>query len=258
MVFDIKEYISVINRIKSNTQFKKYVDFIRFPYYRYLELDTHINFDFPLTVFIGQNGCGKSSCLHALYGMPQGYTPYEFWFETKVDPIMYYDDQKKRHSFWYSFKDENNIVREVIKARNKRGKDPNYWETSRPLAWAGMRTRMDGNERDKPINKTVVYIDFRAELSAFDKYFYFDNVKGIASKNKQEYIQRKSISLKKILSGKVKSIHTRAGIVHLKVLHFLAELFLLAYSYFHTLHLYSHSISHDFLIPLLKNERCKK
>ena len=217
MAKEIKEFISVIKTIKSENQFRKYIDFIRFPYYRNIEINTTINFNFPLTVFIGQNGCGKSSCLHALYGAPIKHTPYEFWFDTKVDPITYYNDQRKRHSFWYSFKDEQNIIREVIKARIKRGNDPNYWETSRPLAWAGMRTRSDKNERDKPINKNVVYIDFRAELSAFDKYFYFGNVKGIASKNKQEYIQRKSISLKKILSGVRKKIYTRAGAVNKEV-----------------------------------------
>ncbi len=210
MTNDLKGIITTISRIKTTNNFAKYINFIRFPFYRNLDLDTLINFDFPLTVFIGQNGCGKSSCLHALYGMPQGKTPYEFWFDTKVDPITYYDDQKKRHSFWYSFKDERNIVREVIKARIQRSGDPNYWETSRPLAWAGMKTRR-GTLRDKPIEKNVIYIDFRAELSAFDKYFYFGSIKGLRSRNKQDYIRYQSIHLKKIISGEEKIIHKSKG-----------------------------------------------
>ncbi|MBT3464548.1 AAA family ATPase [archaeon] len=113
---DLREIVSVIKTIKSQNQLKKYVDFIRFPFYRNLEPDTTINFHFPLTVFVGQNGCGKSSCLHALCGVPKGRTPYEFWFDTKVDPITYYDDQRKRHSFWYSYADENGETREVIRA----------------------------------------------------------------------------------------------------------------------------------------------
>lgn len=196
----LPELLSVIKTIKSGKQFKRYINFIRFPFYRNLEIDTKINFEFPLTIFIGQNGCGKSSCLHALYGAPKNYTPYNFWFDTKVDPITYYNDEKKRHSFWYSFIDDNKKTKEVIKARIKRGDDPNYWETSRPLSWAGMKSK-DDDKRDSPILKNVIYIDFRAELSAFDKYFYFGNLKGIASKNKQEFIQRKSIQLKKVLSG---------------------------------------------------------
>lgn len=210
---ELSESISIITKIKSGNQFHNYIDFIRFPFYRNLEINTKIQFDFPLTVFIGQNGCGKSSCLHALFGAPRNHTPYQFWFDTKVDPIEYYDDDKKRHSFWYSFKDNQNKTNEVIKARIKRGADPNYWETSRPLTWAGMKTRASG-KRDKPINKNVVYIDFRAELSAFDKYFYFGNVKGIASKTKQEFIQKKSIQLKKVLSGEVEQYNTASGKVN--------------------------------------------
>lgn len=200
--------IYTINRIKSRNQFQKYIDFIRFPFYHNLEIDTIINFEFPLTVFIGQNGCGKSSCLHALYGAPKGTTPSDFWFNTNVDPIAYYDDQKKRHSFWYSYKCQDGSIKEVIKARIKRNDDPNYWETSRPLAWAGMLTR-SSNSRDEPLDKKIVYIDFRSELSAFDKFFYFGNIKGTSSKSKQEFIRKKSILLKKVLSGAVPFYSTK-------------------------------------------------
>lgn len=201
------ELIESIQSIKRSGQFKNYIDFVKFPFYRNVEIDTRITFDFPLTVFIGQNGCGKSSCLHALYGAPDRYTPYRFWFDTKVDPVNYYDEKRKRHSFWYSFK-ENGQTKEVIKARIKRKNDPNYWETSRPLAWAGMRTRADKNERDKPIIKNVVYLDFRSELSAFDKYFYFGNLKNSSARNKQEYLRRKSSSLDNLFTGKKTKIHS--------------------------------------------------
>jgi predicted ATP-dependent endonuclease of OLD family len=198
--------IKKIKIIKEKNQFHKYIDFIQFPYYRNLEIDTNISFDFPLTVFIGQNGCGKSSCLHALYGVPDGYTPYKFWFDTKVDPIQYYDESRKRHSFWYSFQ-ENGSSFQVIKARIKRENDPNYWETSRPLSWAGMKKRADGG-RDKPIIKNVVYLDFRSELSAFDKFFYFGNLKNSIAKNKQEFIRGKSSSLNKLFTKEKRFINS--------------------------------------------------
>lgn len=210
------DLISVIKQIKSSNQFKKYIDYIRFPFYRNLEIDSDIHFEFPLTVFIGQNGCGKSSCLHALYGAPRNHTPYTFWFDTIVDPIAYFNDTKKRHSFWYSFKHIDGSIKEVIKARIRRNEDPNYWETSRPLVWAGMRTR-DDRLRDEPIDKKVIYIDFRGELSAFDKFFYFGNVRGAASRNKQELIRRKSIPLKKILAGDKEYIYTRGGAANKKI-----------------------------------------
>jgi predicted ATPase len=204
------ELINAIRAIKLSRGLKNYVDFIKFPFYRNLEINTTIKFDFPLTVLIGQNGCGKSSCLHALYGMPKGYTPYEFWFDTSVDPIEYYDDKKKRHSFWYSYTDNNDKIREVLKARIRRNDDPNYWETSRPLIWAGMTPRKD-NLRDEPLEKNVVYIDFRAELSSFDKFFYFGSLKGASTKSKQEFIRKKSKQLQSILSGQKAFINTKAG-----------------------------------------------
>lgn len=207
---EINKLIIKVWNIKKHDKFHNYIDFIQFPFYRNLEIDTRISFDFPLSVFIGQNGCGKSSCLHALYGAPERYTPYQFWFDTKVDPISYYDNLRKRHSFWYSFKSADGQIKEVIKARIKRGNDPNYWETSRPLAWAGMKTRQDG-ERDKPISKNVVYLDFRSELSAFDKYFYFGDLKNSVSKNKQEFIRRKSSSLKKLFNREIAFINSSSG-----------------------------------------------
>jgi len=207
---NLAELISTISRIKSSNNFKYYIDFIRFPFYRNLEINSTINFEFPLTVFIGQNGCGKSSCLHALYGAPRNHTPYSFWFDTSVDPIEYYDDNKKRHSFWYSYKHTDGSVKEVIKARIRRNNDPNYWETSRPLVWAGMQSR-GRQDRDEPLDKKVIYIDFRAELSAFDKFFYFGNIKGASSRTKQEFIRRKSVQLKQLLTGSKQYYYTRAG-----------------------------------------------
>lgn len=205
-----QELIDQIIRIKSGRQFQKYIDFIQFPFYRNIEVNSQISFDFPLTIFIGQNGCGKSSCLHALFGAPRNKTPYSFWFDTQVDPIQYYDDKRRRHSFWYKFSDENNVIREVVKARIRRNNDPNYWETSRPLVWAGMQRRND-KKRDEPLIKPVVYIDFRAELSSFDKFFYFGNTNNLESRNKQEFIRRKSGTLRKLLSEETTVVNTRSG-----------------------------------------------
>lgn len=189
-----------IKAIKAANQFHKFIDFIQFPFYRNLEPDTKITFDFPFTVFVGQNGSGKSSTLHAVQGCPEGYTPYRFWFDTKVDLIQYHDNKNRRHSFFYSFRDDKNNELEVIKARIRRKGNPNYWETSRPLKWAGMKPLSNERERNDPIRKTVVYIDFRAELSAFDKYFYFrEPGPNLKSKNKQEYLRRKSSTLKKVI-----------------------------------------------------------
>ena len=47
--------------------------------------------------------------------------------------------------------------------------DPDYWETSKPIKKDGMTAQT----RNDPVKKEVVYLDFRAEVSAFDKIFHF-------------------------------------------------------------------------------------
>jgi hypothetical protein len=196
-----KNLISTIKGMKNKGVLNKYIDFIHFPYYRNMEINSRINFDFPLTVIVGQNGCGKSSVLHAISGMPKGKTPSRFWFDTEVDPIIYYDDEKRRHSFWYQFK-EKGQTKQVVKARIKRIHNPNNWETNRPLLWAGMKPEKSGF-RTPPIDKDLIYIDFRSELSAFDKFFHFGYLKKEEAKNKQEFIRNNSGNLSKAFSGEI-------------------------------------------------------
>jgi predicted ATPase len=202
MINDPKKNIESITSMKKHNMFLQYIDFIHFPFYRNMEINSRINFDFPLTVIVGQNGCGKSSVLHAIYGMPKWKTPYDFWFDTKVDPIEYYDDEKRRHSFWYEYK-QNGLICQVIKARIKREDNPNYWETSRPLVWAGMIPFNKIKIRHKPIEKNVIYLDFRSELSAFDKFFYFGYLKKGEAKNKQEFIRNHSEELAMAFNGDI-------------------------------------------------------
>ncbi len=84
-----------------------------------------------------------------------------------------------------------------------------------------MQTRTD-KRRDKPITKSVVYIDFRAELSAFDKFFYFGDTKKLKSKNKQEFIRKKSGTLRKLLTEEIEIIRTNAEPAN-KPIHHLTE-----------------------------------
>ena len=93
--------------MKARNAFRNFIEYIQFPYFRNLEKDTRITFDFPLTVFVGQNGSGKSSTLHALYGAPKRNTPFEFWFSTAVDPIVEVSEGGYRHSFFYVYKDNH-------------------------------------------------------------------------------------------------------------------------------------------------------
>jgi len=198
----ILQLIKNIVRIKQANRFPSYIDYIQFPFFRNIELDQRINFDFPLTAFIGPNGSGKSSTLHAIYGCPEGKTPYEFWFSSEVDPIEYQlKSRGLRQSFFYGFKDENNNELQVVKARIRRRNNPNYWETSRPILSYGMVKPPNDRERNEPIKKQVIYFDFRSELSAFDKYFYFETPpSNLVNNKKQEYIRYKSRILRNLFN----------------------------------------------------------
>ena len=193
--------IDELLRMKSRNAFRNYIEYIQFPYFRNLDKNTRITFDFPLTVFVGQNGSGKSSTLHALFGAPKKNTPFDFWFSTAVDPIQEVSDGGDRHCFFYVYKSGNKDL-EVLKLRILKRNNPDYWETSRPVIAYGMTPLPEG-KRNPPVEKDVVYIDFRSELSAFDKYFYFKNPRKTKTiKTKQDYLRKFSIFLKQIIDGR--------------------------------------------------------
>jgi predicted ATPase len=167
----MQENILSIQRMKESGCFKNYIEYMQFPFYKNLVEHSRINFDFPMTVLIGKNGVGKSSTLHALYGAPKGYTCSDFWFSTEVDPVA----EGGINRYFYGYRENfDSSIKEVMKTRMKRGSDTkkidlDYWETSRPKQKDGMLL----SERNSPVDKEVIYLDFRAEVSAFDKIFHF-------------------------------------------------------------------------------------
>lgn len=174
---------------KTNPKFKPFISSIVFPNYKNIWPGEELVFDFPLTILIGKNGTNKSSVLHALYGCPEGKSVGEYWFSTHVDKVA--DADGKRSAFFYRYTipetgDEAEVLKTAIRREIKHTKDkidPDYWEPSRPVIEYGMRPmppwegRSSGNKgrlktRWSAIEKAVLYLDFRAEISAFDKAFY--------------------------------------------------------------------------------------
>ena len=191
--------IEEIRKMKENGVFKNYIEFMTFPYYKNLVPGTRIDFEFPITILVGKNGSGKSSTLHALYGAPYWKSCSEFWFSTEVDPIEETGGQG-RNRFFYGYKEnKNSEIKEVMKTRMRRGSktkeiDPDYWETSKPIKKDGMIAK----KRNDPVKKNVVYLDFRAEVSAFDKIFYF--AKGDIVE-KKELLRQRSKYLNRLFNG---------------------------------------------------------
>lgn len=173
------------NRDKYAKVFPGYIAHIRFPRYKNIADGTRIEFSFPVTALVGSNGSGKTSVLNALYGAPARKSTGQYWFSTEVDPIEEGDGSPSRFIYGHYNKTLKAIV-ETRKARVRKFRggrhDPNYWEPTKessgdnmvepPLA-PGKKYLGRSKDRWNPVAREVLYINFRKELSAFDKYFYF-------------------------------------------------------------------------------------
>lgn len=212
---NISALISTATQMRSGGAFPNYIEYIRFPEYRNFAADAKISFDFPLTVFVGRNGTGKTAALQALFGAPHGNSVGKYWFSTYVDPIYEaaLEPGKRRsfegdrNAFIYAYKATSGDIVEVLKTRILYKNNPDYWEPSRPIAKYGMKT-LAGRGRNPAINKHVIYLNFRYMLTAFDLSFYFTDLNKIKASLRtrqsittiQDYLRYKSRYLKNALA----------------------------------------------------------
>lgn len=186
-MLNLKEEIDKLeqNRGKYEKIFPGYITHIRFPRYKNIADGTRIEFTFPVTALVGSNGSGKTSVLNALYGAPARKSTGQYWFSTVVDPIEEGEGSPSRFIYGHLNAKLNQIV-ETRKARVRKFRDgrhdPNYWEPTKESPGDGMiepalkpNIPYPGRSKDRwnPVARKVLYINFRKELSAFDKYFYF-------------------------------------------------------------------------------------
>jgi putative AbiEii toxin of type IV toxin-antitoxin system len=176
--------------------FEPTIHYIRFPVFKNLAANMRIEFSHPITAIVGPNGCNKTAILRALQGCPTGNDLGNYWFGTAMDAIS----PVARHRFIYGRKSESvQKVVEVIKTRIGRRRrrrsgseiDPDLFEPSRPLTRPPdnmERYRFyqnpppDGSTtRWNTIDKTVLYLDFRSQLSAFDWAFHHSESGGAGS-----------------------------------------------------------------------------
>lgn len=198
---------------------------IRFPFFKKITPNSFIDFETALTVLVGPNGSGKTSVLQALYGCPNRSSVGDFWFSTSIDPLDSTTGDIHRFIYQYKPKGLNKSI-EILKnrtlAKSKRTNiyNPDYWETAKPKISDGMARMPPLTKKDEPyrnstrwkaVEKEVIYIDFRAEISAFDKCFYFgDYTKSKTIDTIQDFIRFRSSALKPgIDQGKKISWHGR-------------------------------------------------
>ncbi|MCO7515744.1 AAA family ATPase [Pseudomonas guariconensis] len=169
--------VETLEKFKPGKPLKSYITHARFPKFKGIEPGTQIDFNFPLTALVGANGIGKSSILHALWGMPFGYTTSKFWFATELDPIEGSRKDPQRYVYGHWNESYNGIV-ETRKARL--GSKEDYWEPYRRSEADGMPPippeKYDGKSKDRwnPVRRKVVYINFKMTFGSFDRYFYTD------------------------------------------------------------------------------------
>lgn len=176
--------------------FEPTIHYIRFPVFKNLRTNMRIEFSHPITAIVGPNGCNKTAILRALQGCPAGNDLGNYWFGTAMDTIS----PDARHRFIYGRRTESTqCVVEVIKTRIGRRRtrrsrkeiDPDLFEPSRPLTSPPdnmerypfqQKPPSDGSTtRWNTINKTVLYLDFRSQLSAFDWAFHHSESGGVGS-----------------------------------------------------------------------------
>lgn len=203
---NVMRTLSSMMEVDDGKLFEPYIRYLRFPQYKRLQPNSRIDFSFPITALVGPNGSNKSSILHALYGSPDQKSVGNYWFSTEVDRIS----KESRHCFIYGYRSlHNKRIVEVLKTRIQKPDNPDYWEPSRPIAEYNMEPMppmADPSDPDRSktrwraIPKNVLYLDFRHDLPAFDRYFYHMPLKRTKNfKSKQDYIRKYSKNLHSII-----------------------------------------------------------
>lgn len=201
----------LVNSIQGNFDaggFDKFIHAVNFPKFKGFAANVKIEFRFPITVVVGPNGGGKSSILHAAWGMPAGYSLSRFWFSTPVDPISPDDNPR----YWYTH--YIGALKSKVQTRKRYGrKRVNYWEPTRPNKAEGMeampvKTAQNAPymsataDRWTPVERTPHYFNAKAETSAFDRFF---NSTSSSLEVRQDYFLRYSKKLKEVIDGELKA-----------------------------------------------------
>ncbi|MGF6556417.1 putative ATPase [Pseudomonas sp. S30_BP2TU TE3576] len=176
----IRELTEAVKKLSPGKPLLNYITHARFPNFKGLEKNAELDFPFALTALVGANGIGKSSVLHALYGMPDGQSTAKYWFATAVDPIevkVVRDPPRYVYGHWHE--GVNGIV-ETRKARiHSKARAYEYWEPTKVSKNDGM-SDMPTKEYDRkstdrwnPVVREVVYINSKFNIGAFDRNFNF-------------------------------------------------------------------------------------
>lgn len=194
-------------------KFDKFIHTVCFPKFKNFAPQATINFRFPISIVVGPNGGGKSSILHAAWGMPLGYSTSRFWFSTPVDPIE--SGTSERNRYWYSHYVKN-LGQQVQTRKITGNKSHGYWEPTRPARKDGMEPMpkkepknasymSSTGDRWTPVERTPHYFNAKNDSSAFERFFYSVDVSTLD--DRQDYFIRYSAKLKEVIDYNLNSYH---------------------------------------------------
>lgn len=174
-----------LSKIFASGKIEPYLRYIRFPRFKNLSDGLRIEFDYPITALLGPNGTNKSSILRALEACPSNKDIGDHWFDTPLDRINGKDGASNPDRYIHGYETPSGYMAEVVKTRVwKKSRGADYFETRAPLKRDGMQDMpfppdsadksLRNKTRWKPIDKPVVYLDFRQELPAYDILMSFN------------------------------------------------------------------------------------
>ncbi|AVO54383.1 ATP-dependent endonuclease [Ectopseudomonas mendocina] len=201
----MEDLIKKLEGMSIENHFDTFIKDATFPNFKNIVPYTKIAFDFPITFVVGGNGSGKSSLLHALWGMPFRSSTSRFWFSTAIDPIEEGGDYGINR-YWYThWCRELKAYLQTKKVRGRRRSD--YWEPARALKSDGMdelppfsdkNAPFRSKDRWNPVKRPVIYLNFKCEFSAFDKFFYFSTE--LSNEERQDSIKKSAKKLQKVIA----------------------------------------------------------
>ncbi|MDO9480329.1 MAG: AAA family ATPase [Hydrogenophaga sp.] len=207
----IQTLIAAVGKKFHAREFDKFVHDVTFPKFKSFVSGTRVEFRFPITVLVGPNGGGKSSLLHAAWGMPLKHSTSRFWFSTPVDPIE--NDATNQNRYWYSHYIKS-IQRTVESRKISGNKRHGYWEPSRPAQREGMQAMPEKTvalalymsptgDRWSQVDRKSHYFNAKDQTSAFDRFF--TSVPFHSLESRQDYFVKYSRKLKDVIDKDLKS-----------------------------------------------------
>lgn len=161
---------------------------INFTSYKNIKEATEIEFPLmeqcsDIVIFIGKNGVGKSSILHAIYGCCSNSVVSDFWFDSAIDtssgkPEYWYEYEKNDTFEKYGKHPQVRLARIFKKVKDTKKTLPDYWESARPsptiqMSWKKKECKaILGSQRWPKFDLKPKYVDFRHNITAFDSAIY--------------------------------------------------------------------------------------